>query len=41
MPDNRYLEVIKRLLGAEMYFRLRNQAKERKAQRPAPEEKPK
>ncbi len=41
MADNRYLEVIKRLLGAEMYFRLRRQAQERKPQRPAPEERPK
>ena len=41
MADNRYLEVIKRLLGAEMYFRSRRKAKEREPQRPAPEEKPK
>ena len=41
MADNRYLEVIKRLLGAEMYFRSRREAKKREPQRPAPEEKPK
>ncbi|WP_264028666.1 hypothetical protein [Mycobacterium mantenii] len=41
MADNHYLEVIKRLLGAEMYFRLRREAKERKPQRSAPEDKSK
>jgi hypothetical protein len=46
MADNRYLEVIKRLLGAEMYFRSRREVKqreptEREPQRLAPEEKPK
>ncbi|WP_264028851.1 hypothetical protein [Mycobacterium mantenii] len=41
MANNRYLEVIKRLLGAEMYLRLRREAKEREPQRPAAEEKPK
>ncbi len=29
MPNNRYLEFIKRLLSAETYFRSREQAKER------------
>ncbi|HTX93345.1 MAG TPA: hypothetical protein VME67_00060 [Mycobacterium sp.] len=28
MPNNRYLEFIKRLLGAETYFRSREEAKE-------------
>jgi len=38
MANNRYLEVIKRLLTAETYFRLREEAKEREQERPHPEE---
>jgi hypothetical protein len=41
MANNRYLEVIKRLLSAETYFRLREEAKEREPERPAPEDKSK
>ncbi|WP_269430430.1 hypothetical protein [Mycobacterium haemophilum] len=40
MANNRYLEVIKRLLGAESYFRWRQEAKEHEPTRPAPEQKP-
>ena len=38
MANNRYLEVIKRLLSAETYFRWREEAKEREQERPPPEE---
>jgi len=38
MPNNRYLEVMKRLLNAEMYFRWREEDKDRQ-ERPHPEEK--
>ena len=41
MANNRYLEVIKRLLTAETYFRWREEAKEREQERPHPEEKSK
>ncbi|HUH71006.1 MAG TPA: hypothetical protein VLZ05_20295 [Mycobacterium sp.] len=37
----KYLEVIKRLLGAEAYFRQREEAKEREPERPLPDERPK
>jgi hypothetical protein len=40
MANNRYLEVIKRLLAAETYFRARQEANEREPERPGPEEKP-
>jgi hypothetical protein len=40
MANNRYLEVIKRLLSAETYFRSRQEAKERQSEREVPEEKP-
>jgi hypothetical protein len=39
--DNRYLEVIKRLLSAETYFRSREEAKARDAGHSAPTETPK
>ena len=38
MANNRYLEVIKRLLSAETYFRRREEAKEPERERPHPEE---
>ncbi len=38
MANNRYLEIIKRLLNAETYFRWREDAKEREEDRPPPEE---
>ena len=41
MANNRYLEVIKRLLTAETYFRWRQEAKEREQERPGPEEESK
>jgi hypothetical protein len=41
MANNRYLEVIKRLLSAETYFRWREEAKEPKRDRPHPEEETK
>ena len=41
MANNRYLEVIKRLLSAETYFRSRQRDNEREEERPAGEEKPK
>lgn len=40
MANNRYLEVIKRLLSAETYFRSREEAQEREPEQPGPEEKP-
>jgi hypothetical protein len=40
MPNNRYLEFIKRLLSAETYFRSREQAKEREANEIEPEPRP-
>jgi hypothetical protein len=41
MANNRgFLEVIKRLLSAETYFRSREDAKAREAECPAPPEKP-
>ncbi|WP_282101028.1 hypothetical protein [Mycobacterium sp. SM1] len=40
MANNRYLEVIKRLLSAETYLRMREKANERKPQQPGPEQKP-
>jgi hypothetical protein len=40
MASNRYLEVIKRLLSAETYSRLREEAREREPERPGPEQKP-
>jgi hypothetical protein len=33
MANNRYLEIIKRLLTAETYFRWRDEAKEREQER--------
>ncbi len=41
MSNNRYLEVIKRLLTAETYFRRREEAKDRHQERPHPEQKAK
>ena len=38
MTNNRYLEIIKRLLTAETYFRRREEDKEREQDRPRPEE---
>jgi len=40
MGDNRYLEIIKRLLNAETYFRWREEADESEHDRPHPEEGP-
>ena len=41
MPNNRYLEFIKRLLSAETYFRSREEATERKeANEIEPERRP-
>ena len=40
MANNRYLEIIKRLLTAETYFRSREEANEREQERPGPDEKP-
>jgi hypothetical protein len=37
MANNRYLEIIKRLLTAETYFRKREEAKESDHDRPHPE----
>jgi hypothetical protein len=41
MTNNRYLEALKRLLRAETYFRSRAEAKKRKPEHPAPEDKSK
>ncbi len=41
MPNNRYLEVIKRLLTAETYFRRREEAEDRHVEQPHPEEEAK
>jgi hypothetical protein len=41
MANNRYLEIIKRLLTAETYFRWREEGKEREQDRPHPEEESK
>ncbi len=40
MANNRYLEIIKRLLTAETYFRSREEAEEHEQERPGPDEKP-
>jgi hypothetical protein len=40
MTNNRYLDVIKRLLMAETYIRSRQEDKECEAERPRPEQKP-
>ncbi len=40
MAINRYLDVIKRLLGAETYFRQREEVKAEEAKRPRPEARP-
>lgn len=40
MANNRYLEVIKRLLTADMYVRSRQEAKEREPDQSGSEEKP-
>ena len=37
MADNRYLEIVKRLLSAETYFRWREEGKEPEHDRPRPE----
>jgi hypothetical protein len=37
MADNRYLEIVKRLLSAETYFRSREEAQESEHDRPRPE----
>ncbi len=41
MATNRYLEVIKRLLSAETYFRARQEARAPEPERRQPDEKPK
>jgi hypothetical protein len=41
MASNRYLEAIKRLLGAETYFRSHKKATELEPKAPAPEDKSK
>ncbi len=41
MAGKHYLEVIKRLLSAETYFRAREEAKAREPERRLPEENPK
>jgi hypothetical protein len=40
MADNRYLEIIKRLLTAENYFRSREEANGREPGQSGPEKKP-
>lgn len=39
MAKNGYLEIIKRVLAAETYFRWREEAKEREGEQPHPDEK--
>ncbi|HWT48465.1 MAG TPA: hypothetical protein VN255_07775 [Mycobacterium sp.] len=41
MAGKRYLEVIKRLLSAETYFRVREEAEAREPERRVPDERPK
>ena len=41
MANNRYLEIVKRLLTAETYFRWREEDKDREEDRSRPEEEPK
>ncbi len=41
MTTKRYLEVIKRLLSAETYFRAREEAEAQEPERPLPDEGPK
>ena len=38
MANNRHLEIVKRLLTAETYFRRREEVEEREEDRPRPEE---
>ena len=40
MATNRYLEVIKRLLSAETYFRAREEVKAKEPERPRTDQRP-